>query len=36
MCKRSTDGTYLKVNALPADAQTFFLPFTITVGHFLQ
>ena len=35
MCKQSYAGTYLKVNALPVDAQPCFFPFTITVGHFL-
>ena len=35
MCKRSTTGTYLRVNALDNNAQSFFFPFTIAVGHFL-
>ena len=35
MCKRAYVDTYLRVNALQADAQSFFFPFTITVGHFL-
>ena len=35
MCKRSKVHTYLKVNALQANAQSFFFPFTIAVGHFL-
>lgn len=35
MCKRYFVGTYLKVNALQDNAQTFFFSETITVGHFL-
>lgn len=36
MCKRSTVDTYLKVNALHDDnAQSFFFPSTIVVGHYL-
>ena len=35
MCKRSNIGTYLRVNALPDNAQTLVFPFTITVGHCL-
>ena len=36
MCKRSIVHTYLKVNALHDNAQSFVFPFhTITVGHFL-
>ena len=35
MCKRSNIATYVKVNALQANAQPFFFPVTITVGHFL-
>ena len=35
MCKRSTVGTYLRVNALQDDAQSFVFPYTIAVGHFL-
>ena len=35
MCKRAYSDTYLKVNALQDDAQSFFFPFTIAVGHFL-
>ena len=35
MCKRSTIGTYLKVNALPDNAQPFVFLFTTTVDHFL-
>ena len=36
MCKRSTVDTYLKVNALQSyNAQTFFSPLTIAVGHYL-
>ena len=36
MCKRSSIGTYLMVNALQDNAQPIVFPFhTITVGHFL-
>ena len=35
MCKRNFVGTYLNVNALHDNAQPFFFPFTIAVGHFL-
>ena len=35
MCKRYSIGTYLRVNALQDNAQPFFFPETITVGHFL-
>ena len=35
MCKRSSDGTYLRVNALTDNAQPIVSLFTITVGHFL-
>ena len=35
MCKRSSVGTYLKVNALPDNAQPCVFPVSITVGHFL-
>ena len=35
MCKRSIVHTYLKVNALQDNAQSFFFPFTIAVDHFL-
>lgn len=35
MCKRAYSYTYLKVNALQADAQPFVFPFTIAVGHCL-
>ena len=36
MCKRSTVGTYMRVNALQDNAQASVFPFiTIAVGHFL-
>ena len=35
MCKRSTIGTYMNMNALQDNAQYSFSPFTIVVGHFL-
>ena len=35
MCKSSTAGTYLKVNALPDNALASVSPFTIIVDHFL-
>ena len=35
MCKRSTIGTYLRVNALQDNAQSLVFPFTVVVGHFL-
>ena len=35
MCKRAYVGTYLNMNALQANAQSFFFPITIAVGHFL-
>ena len=35
MCKRTNVDTYLRVNALQADAQSFVFPITIAVGHFL-
>lgn len=36
MCKRSMVHTYLKVNALQDNAQSFVSPLhTIAVGHFL-
>lgn len=34
MCKRSVDGTYLKVNALPANAQPFIFLFAIPSAVF--
>ena len=33
MCKRMHVGTYLNMNALQYNAQSFVFPFTITVGH---
>ncbi len=35
MCKRAYSDTYLKVNALQDNAQSFCFPITITVGHVL-
>ena len=35
MCKRPDFGTYLNMNALQDNAQSFFFPVTIVVGHFL-
>ena len=36
MCKRHNVGTYLKLNALQDNAQSFVSPIiNITVGHFL-
>ena len=35
MCKRAYIGTYLRVNALQDNAQSFVFPITITVGHYL-
>jgi len=35
MCKRVTDGTYLRVNALPDNALSSVFSFTIAVDHFL-
>ena len=35
MCKRHNVGTYLKLNALQDNAQSFVFPITIAVGHFL-
>ena len=35
MCKRVYVDTYLRVNALQDNAQSFFFPITITVGHYL-
>ena len=35
MCKRVYVDTYLKVNALQDNAQPFFFPISITVGHLL-
>ena len=34
MCKRSTIGTYMNMNALQDNAQSSSFPFTIVVGHF--
>lgn len=36
MCKRLNIDTYLRVNALVNNAQTFVLSFSITVGHSLR
>ena len=35
MCKRAYIDTYLRVNALQDNAQSFVFPITIAVGHFL-
>lgn len=35
MCKQTTAGTYLNVNALSDNAQRQSFPDTITVGHIL-
>ena len=35
MCKRSSIGTYLTVNALPGNVQSSVFPFTIVIDHFL-
>ena len=35
MCKRSTIGTYLRVNALQNNAQSFFSLEYMFVGHYL-
>ena len=35
MCKRAYVGTYLNMNALQDNAQSFVFPITIVVGHFL-
>ena len=35
MCKRTEFATYLMMNALHDNAQSFFFPITIAVGHYL-
>ena len=35
MCKRMQVGTYLNMNALQDNAQSFVFPITIAVGHLL-
>lgn len=35
MCKRASVGTYLNMNALPDNAQTFVFHDTVIVDHFL-
>jgi hypothetical protein len=35
MCKRSTVATYLRVNALPDNAQASFPLFNMFAGHYL-
>ena len=35
MCRRSQIGTYLNVNALYNNAQSFVFPYDITVDHSL-